>query len=193
MNLIEQLEALQVCFVELSANKTEKLVLYDDLRAIIEQAKREAVEPIAVPAGYKLVPIEPTDDMKRAYTDKYGFPSYGAGHEYRFMVKEAPESTQQDHTKLIEQLLAVIAKKDEALIKACELIEKFSLQVYNGSDCLRVYDALALQPSDVELVEVGRWVDEGNSDESDFYPVSYCGREGSGDMCYTIKTKADTK
>ena len=44
---IEKLEALQVCFLELSANKTEKFVLYDDLRAIIEQAKAEQSEPVA--------------------------------------------------------------------------------------------------------------------------------------------------
>ena len=142
MNLIEQLEALQVCFVELSANKTEKLVLYDDLRAIIEQAKREAVESVAV-----------------------------------------PEATQQDHTKLIEQLLAVIAKKDEALIKACELIEKFSLQVYNGSDCLRVYDALALQPADVELVEVER------VRIIDGIPTLCGSKSSDGKPAYTIKTK----
>jgi hypothetical protein len=41
--------------------------------------------------GWVSVPIEPTKEMKRAYTDKFGYPSYGAGHEYRFMVKIAPK------------------------------------------------------------------------------------------------------
>ena len=41
---IEKLEALRVCFLELSANKTEKFVLYDDLRAIIEQEKSKISE-----------------------------------------------------------------------------------------------------------------------------------------------------
>ena len=114
--LIEQLEKLPEYW---SSDIGDAIVKVDDLRAIIEQAKREAVEPIAVPAGYKLVPIEPTDDMKRAYTDKYGFPSYGAGHEYRFMVKEAPESTQQDHTKLIGELVEALEKAEKCLVNSC--------------------------------------------------------------------------
>ena len=84
----------------------------------------------------------------------------------------------------IEQLLAVIAKKDESLIKACELIEKFSLQVYNGSDCLRVYDAVELQPSDVELVDASNISDA----EWDRYKST-----GEGVKFYTIKTKANKK
>ena len=47
---IEKLEALRVCFLELSANKTEKFVLYDDLRATIEQEKSKisTSEPVGV-------------------------------------------------------------------------------------------------------------------------------------------------
>ena len=157
MNLIEQLNDLCTEY----EGGALALSVVTDLRAIIEQAKREAVEPIAV-----------------------------------------PEATQQDHTKLIEQLLAVIELQRNAMQEAvdCGMVPTSSAKeggAARHSQYVIVADkirsALALQPADVELVEVGRWVDEGNSDESDFYPVSYCGREGSGDMCYTIKTKADTK
>lgn len=104
MNLIEQLNDLCTEY----EGGALALSVVTDLRAILEQHKSEAVEPVAVPAGYKLLPIEPTEDMKRAYTDKYGFPSYGAGHEYRFMVKEAPEAPQPDHTKLIGELVRAL-------------------------------------------------------------------------------------
>lgn len=118
MNLIEQLEKLPV----FSIDGLGDVVNASELRAIIEQAKREAVEPVAVPAGYKLVPIEPTDDMKRAYTDKYGFPSYGAGHEYRFMVKEAPESPQQAEIERLKgqrDRLTERLKESQSAVKLC--------------------------------------------------------------------------
>lgn len=119
--------------------------------------------------------------------DYIGDGQYGS-HTIQFANK-LWQACQSLNDKRIEQMLAVIAKKDEAL-KACsdamEYMSEYDIPLTLAEDTEK---ALALQPSDVELVEVGRWVDEGNSDESDFYPVSYCGREGSGDMCYTIKTK----
>lgn len=96
-------------------------------------------------------------------------------------TKLAWQACQQLNDKRIADLLAVIAKKDEALIKACELIEKFSLQVYNGSDCLMVYDAVELQPADVELVEVGTISGGDIFIHSDL--------AGSDRRIYTIKTK----
>lgn len=102
------------------------------------------------------------------------------------------QSCQSLNDKRIEQLLAVIAKKDEALIKACELIEKFSLQVYNGSDCLKVYDAVELQPSDVELVEVG-YIDDFGNFENSLKPWMKDEPNIEWIPTYTIKTKANTK
>ena len=94
----------------------------------------------------------------------------------------------------IEQLMAVIAKKDDALIKACELIEKFSLHVYNGSDCLMVYEAVELQPSDVELSDIGYISEDG----AEVFLTK--GLQIDAETCgvpvtklYTIKTKADKK
>lgn len=89
--------------------------------------------------------------------DKYLRGEFDLYYDARVQVdyEQWQAACQSLNDKRIQQLLAVIAKKDEALIKACELIDKFSLQVYNGSDCLMVYDAVELQPADVELVEVG--------------------------------------
>lgn len=102
------------------------------------------------------------------------------------------QACQSLNDKRIEQLLAVIAKKDEALIKACELIEKFSLQVYNGSDCLMVYESVELQPADVELVEVGKVKEERLADWMPNTELSveynYDGFN-AGDKLYTIKQK----
>lgn len=100
--------------------------------------------------------------------------------------------TQKDRIASLESqladALAVIAKKDKALIKACELIEKFSLQVYNGSDCLMVYDAVELQPADVDLVESG-YLDEFDNFEKSLKPWMQEEPNVNWQPVYTIKTK----
>lgn len=105
---------------------------------------------------------------------------------------ESWQACQSLNDKRIEQLLAVIAKKDDALIKACEIIEKFSLQVYNGSDCLRVYESVELQPADVELVEVG-YIDDFGNFENSLKPWMKDEPNIEWIPTYTIKTKANTK
>ena len=70
---IEKLEALRVCFLELSANKTEKFVLYDDLRAIIEQEKSKISEGLKNSQAEQTEPIgeyEIVDGKFMAYPDK---------------------------------------------------------------------------------------------------------------------------
>lgn len=121
------------------------------------------------------------------------------GPEKRIVLFEAVE-IETPETKLSEaeksiatleqqlrNMAALVEKKNEALIKACELIEKFSLQVHNGSDCLRIYNAVELQPSGVELVEVGKVNEVGGS----LWASQYSPNNGVkvGDIVYTIKQK----
>ena len=114
MNLIEQLEKLPRVEMEVQGCKF-KIILDADLRAIIERAKLEAVEPVAVPEGYKLVPIEPTEKMldQIALVDSFSYEALRV--RYKAMLSAAPEDPQPDHTKLIGELVSELSRAQEAL------------------------------------------------------------------------------
>ena len=90
----------------------------------------------------------------------------------------------------IEQLLAVIAKKDEALV---ELINNAKLNRWESEDAA---EALAMQPADVELVEVGvvDWdYDQGGMATCQYANITQSFKIKPATKLYTIKTKAITK
>lgn len=99
-----------------------------------------------LPAPYK------EDFMNTPALGEWAAKGFNAGHR---ACQQLNNTRIADLEATIRNMAAVIAKKNEALIIACSLIEKFSLHVVNGSDCMRIYDAANLTADGVELVEVG--------------------------------------
>lgn len=121
-------------------------------------------------------------------------------HEYtRFNINQADDVETVTYIKnLMKKLLETANAERESLIAENAMMRDALEKVrdLSGDPKERKYDliwecankALFTKP---RLVEVGRWVEGASEEESDFYPISYCGREGGGTMCYTIQT--DTK
>jgi hypothetical protein len=53
------------------------------------------------------------------------------------------------------ELLAVIAAKDEALLSAANVFEKYTLQISEENEYHRIAKAVDIKPGDIALVEVG--------------------------------------
>lgn len=112
-----------------------------------------------LPAPYK------EDFMNTPALGEWAAKGFNAGHG---ACQQLNDMRIADLEATIRNMAAVIVKKDEALIIACNLIEKFSLHVVNGSDCMRIYDAANLTADGVELVEVGEY--EADESICEFYP-----------------------
>ena len=101
MNLIEQLEALpQVLAGE--GPFYDICVKLSDVRAIIEQAKREAVEPVAVPDHTKLI-WELFGVLERAQNG------------FKWFVNEHPDDVDEDDIKLQLDIDALLTKALESI------------------------------------------------------------------------------
>ena len=122
------------------------------------------------------------------------------------MIERSWHACQSLNDKRIEQLLAVIAKKDDALSAVDDLIE----HQYCGSKdamtdlqiaCDMTHESLALQPADVELVEVGdfnvndqsEWGFDPYGNTREHYDRTVKNVGVGTHKLYTIKTKANTK
>lgn len=103
------------------------------------------------------------------------------------IASESWQACQSLNDNRIQQLLAVIEKKDEALMLQSSHIEMYSLQISHANDYAKITKAIDLKPEDVELVEVG----EADFDKPagtvnlDIYNIDFDGMH----KLYTIKTK----
>lgn len=109
MNLIEQIEKLLV-------NDYGRVYeLRKDLRAIIEQAKREAAEPVAwcIDDGHikKFWAVKPSDD------------DFMLAKRFNWLAYPVYTSPQPDHTKLIGELVKALEIADELIgVEPCERV-----------------------------------------------------------------------
>ena len=127
--------------------------------------------------------------------DYIGDGQYGS-HTIQFANK-LWQACQSLNDKRIEQLLAVIAKKDEALQAAvdCGMVPissakeggaaRHSQQVIIAD---KIREALALHPADVEMVESG-YLDEFDNFEKSIKPWMQEEPNVTWQPVYTIKTK----
>lgn len=93
--------------------------IIDKAEALVEKAKNSAKEP-AVPEGWKLVPVEPTDEMYEAGYNKLrgihsgpfnGSPSLGhSGVVYRAMLAASPAAPSQEPVTLTDEMVAAGAR-----------------------------------------------------------------------------------
>lgn len=115
MNIIEQLEALPRWWALIDGKSKLVLDAYA-VGAIIEQEKREAVEPVAIDSGY----IEGTAERLRLICSKLGIGAPESNEELMLcqfslfgLIRgkiDAIYKTQPDHTKLIGELVGVLER-----------------------------------------------------------------------------------
>ena len=121
----------------------------------------------------------------------------GSIYRFSFMTEawRSWQACQSLNDKRIEQLLAVIAKKDEALQEiACMGCGCDSWEYCRNNHGDIADEALALQPADVELVEIGeaRIIDI-NGTGTFVWKKGNMPALAENPKLYTIKTKARTK
>ena len=123
--------------------------------------------------------------------DYIGDGQYGS-HTIQFANK-LWQACQSLNDQRIEQLLAVIAKKDEALQEiACMGCGCDSWEYCRNNHGDIADEALALQPSDVELSVYG-YVSNATYSVTDAGTVRKTANDVFKSPVYTIKTKADKK
>lgn len=107
-------------------------------------------------------------------------------NERRFAEKSW-QACQSINDKRIQQLLAVIEKKDEALMLQASHMEMYSLQISHANDYAKITKAIDLKPEDVGLVEVGDadFDKPAGTVNLDIYNIDFDGMH----KLYTIKTK----
>lgn len=98
------------------------------------------------------------------------------------------QACQSLNDKRIQQLLAVIEKKDEALKLLLEF--KGMIEERSGDyETNKASEALAIKPGDVELVEVGELNVVGNEVGTGCIPYIQITNHSNLGKLYTIKTK----
>jgi hypothetical protein len=68
--------------------RSGELVRFDDVMVALEASQPR---PVVVMDGYRLVPVEPTDDMCRNAREKIGIGSNVAHHVWHWMIAAAPD------------------------------------------------------------------------------------------------------
>jgi hypothetical protein len=71
------------------------------------------------------------------------------------------QACQSINDKRIQQLLALVEKKNEALMLQASHMEMYSLQISHANDYAKITSAIDLEPEDVELVEYAEMWNHG--------------------------------
>lgn len=80
--------ALAICQKDLSECREVMSALIEERDALQQQVNALAAEPVAAPEGWRLVPVEPTDEMLHA---SYREASVYSPSAYRAMIAAAPK------------------------------------------------------------------------------------------------------
>lgn len=130
-----------------------KWIPYNATSAPIEVGTKLYTHPVpAVSEGWQLVPKEPTDAMKRNYVKEFGYPSYGVGHEYKFMLSAAPtpstntEIKPHQITKLVNELRDIAVKYHDHQ----SLRERLAGPVHDLWNCAASKTLTTPKPEDVK-------------------------------------------